>query len=61
MHPSLKVTFHGLYSRKTAEFAESIGRELAYGPPQLLVDTEHYGPPVLLWPLVVEEKDDISG
>lgn len=60
MHPSFKSTFHGLFTRKNKEFAESIGREVAYGPPHLVLDTEHYGPPVLLWPLVQEVEDAVS-
>lgn len=61
MHPSFKTTFHGLFSKKSAEYAQSIGRELAYSPPQLVLDTEHYGPPVLLWPLVQEVENGVSG
>lgn len=61
MHPSFKATFHGLFSRKSAEYAKSIDRELAYGPPQLISDPEHYGPPVLLWPLVQEVENGVSG
>lgn len=54
-HPSLKASMYKVARKGADKYAFSINRELAEGPTQLIKDTEHFGPSVELWPLVVEE------
>lgn len=54
-HPSMKSSMYKVLRKGASSYAQSIGRELAEGPTQLIKDNEHFGPFVELWPLVIEE------